>query len=621
MKGLILGVVEDAPLVVKGGSGKVNANLTLAGGPVEAKDHKTDERHGGQGAKPQVVIGDRLDGPAGDAHDVGLDECLGNKGHEHAAQNGKNSHEQKREPFRAMNITLHVLGLRSNARELAHPFRVIHEGGSRSVGQKEQQNELMRVDEAHQGRPLRKKHAERRDEHDHDADEHQARKLGHAIEEKIHVLDVARGDMVLCGAHAQKQQALGDGVEDDKENRGPNGLGGADACARADETQVADGGISQHAFRVRLRDGHEAREHEGQAAHKDDEHRRSEAHRIDGRALKDKENTGLDHGGGMEQSRGGRWCHHRTQKPRVEGHLRCFGHARKSQTGKREHEKRRSVGTVNDELREVDDLIIHRQIDQSHLKCDTADHVHDDLPEGIDDGFVRLGEADEQKRAQGGDFPSSKQPCEIVEEHDSVHRPQENEHKGEEGMAAIRLAGIVIVVILHVAERIDDDSRTDNADDQNHDQRQRVEVQAPLAARQRSSQQLVREGQAKHHQGKQGSPKLAIFDGISQNHNTYQAIDAEGKVIDDLGAEIEIMPLGADVQGNENHRGDRDNAGGQADDNRARHLMPHYHQKSGYEHRKQNQESHELHAIYLFSRKYGQIATFSHLNKVRLICS
>lgn len=56
----------------------------------------------------------------------------------------------------------------------------------------------------------------------------QTRKVRHAAEHTVHVLDIAAADMMLGRAHAQEQQRLGHRVEQDQEDGGPYGLGRAD---------------------------------------------------------------------------------------------------------------------------------------------------------------------------------------------------------------------------------------------------------------------------------------------------------------------------------------------------------------------------------------------------------
>ena len=63
----------------------------------------------------------------------------------------------------------------------------------------------------------------------HDAEHHEASQARHALEQKIHVLDVAAADVMLGRADAQEQQRLRDGMEQDEETRPPTQLR---ACRR-----------------------------------------------------------------------------------------------------------------------------------------------------------------------------------------------------------------------------------------------------------------------------------------------------------------------------------------------------------------------------------------------------
>ena len=115
---------------------------------------------------------------------------------------------------------------------------------------------------------------------------------------------------------------------------------------------------------------------------------------------------------------------------------------------------------------------------QSRQEGDAAQQVHDDLAEGVLDGLLGTGEADEEEGAHRGDLPAGEQPQHVVREHDEEHGRQKDEHEGEERRPAVlRAFRLVRLEVFHVTESVHADAGADDADDERHEQRQRVEVQ------------------------------------------------------------------------------------------------------------------------------------------------
>ena len=195
-----------------------------------------------------------------------------------------------------MDIDLNVLSRGVDARKLGKPLAPEEERRGRAKGKHHDHEHVAGLRERHQGAPLGHEHAKRCHEHAHDAQHHQTRKVRHAAEHTVHVLDIAAADMMLGRAHAQEQQRLGHRVEQDQEDGGPYGLGRADTQASTDEAQVGNGGVREHAFGVALRDGHKGGEQKRDGTHTRDH---KAGHGIDGieRAQLDhQEHAGFDHG-------------------------------------------------------------------------------------------------------------------------------------------------------------------------------------------------------------------------------------------------------------------------------------------------------------------------------------
>ena len=184
------------------------------------------------------------------AGDVGIDHEPADDGQPCAAQQAQHGHEHERNPLAAVHGGLDVQRMRRNARKLAEPLRPEQKRCSRAEAQDDDERDVAGVGERDERAPLRNKHAERRHEHDHDAGHHEAGQARHALEQQVHVLDVAAADVMLGRAHAQKQQAFRHGMEQHQERRRPDGLGRANAGAGHDQAQVGDGGVRQHALGV-----------------------------------------------------------------------------------------------------------------------------------------------------------------------------------------------------------------------------------------------------------------------------------------------------------------------------------------------------------------------------------
>jgi hypothetical protein len=88
------------------------------------------------------------------------------------------------------------------------------------------------------GHPLGQEHAEGRQHHGHDPHGGDHRRVRHDPEQAAHVLDVPAADFLLDEPHAQKQQGLGHGVEDDQQDGRGDGRRGVDAGAGDDQGRL-----------------------------------------------------------------------------------------------------------------------------------------------------------------------------------------------------------------------------------------------------------------------------------------------------------------------------------------------------------------------------------------------
>ena len=227
----------------------------------------------------------------------------------------------------------------------------------------------------------------------------------------------------------------------------------------------------------------------------------------------------------MEQRTGRSGSDHCTQKPGVEGHLRCLGHTRESQAGDGQDDHDGSQGADLQELSEGQGLKTDCAIVEGADECDAAQDVHDDLAEGIADGLFGLGVADEQERAHGGDFPGGEHPGHVVAEHDCEHRTQEQEHDREEDGAAVALVSMLCLEVFHIPDRIDADAGTHDADDECHDQGQGVHVQAGLDLDAMSEGEFEHQGCRKLGDAQYQGDDVPVANGVSDDDHADSDAD------------------------------------------------------------------------------------------------
>ena len=100
-----------------------------------------------------------------------------------------------------------------------------------------------------------------------------------------------------------------------------------------------------------------------------------------------------------------------------------------------------------------------------------ADGVHDEgLLRGRDRARPLVVEADQQVRAEPDEAPADEQQQQVPGLDEQEHREDEERHVGE--VAAL------LVIAVHVADRVADDERADPGDDQHHEDRERVDEDA-----------------------------------------------------------------------------------------------------------------------------------------------
>ena len=298
----------------------------------------------------------------------------------------------------------------------------------------------------------------------------------------------------------------------------------------------------------------------------------------------------------MQKRRGGRRRNHRPEKPRVEGHLRGLGDAGEREERNREHDQ---IGTVDadvEELVERQRTELGRAQQQRDDERDAAEEVHDDLTKRVADGLVGFSVADEQKRADRGNFPPREHPQHVVGEHDDVHGGEEHEHDGEERRPAIlRTRRLMSLEILHVSECVHADARADDADDERHEQRKGVEVQPVDHLDLRREHELEHEGEQDLNDGEHRRDNVAILESEGEDDRGDHAAHAQADQIDCVGLKRYERHRSPEVQQGDGDRCKRDHTRSRVDDHVPRCILSHHEKQCGNYQRKHDEENDHFH--------------------------
>jgi hypothetical protein len=113
-----------------------------------------------------------------------------------------------------------------------------------------------------------------------------------------------------------------------------------------------------------------------------------------------------------------------------------------------------------------------------HREGESAGQVHHQRPQRVALRLVSLRVADQQERAERGDFPKEEQPHQVVGENEAEHRAHEDEQQREEKRTPVRNVAMRHgVVFAHVAQRVNADAAAHQAVDQGHDHGELVHEQ------------------------------------------------------------------------------------------------------------------------------------------------
>ena len=272
-------------------------------------------------------------------------------------------------------------------------------------------------------------------------------------------------------AGAEEEQRLEEGVGHQVENRSRPG---ADAEA---EKHVADLGyrrIRENPLDVVLGHGGESRHQQGDQPDPGDEQLNVGREFEQRMGAGDQVNARRDHGGRVDQGADRSRARHGVGKPGLQGQLGRFAdRAAKQQQrgdgGQSRADRPFRLGRMQHFL-DVQGAELGEQQEQADGHGRIADPGNDEgLARGITVVRIVVPEPDQQVAAQSDAFPAQIQQEQIIAEHEQQHGEDEQVHVAEKA-AEVRVVG-------HVAGGIDVDQEANPGNDQNHHQREAVEIE------------------------------------------------------------------------------------------------------------------------------------------------
>ena len=293
---------------------------------------------------------------------------------------------------------------------------------------------------------------------------------------------IARPEFVVDGTDHQEQGGLEHGVRGQHRQSGQRHAPVAVSDQHHHETELRDCAESQQQLEVVLpQRSVTADDHRGQPYR--------ENHRLPDREGReaggqpgDQVDAGLHHRGGMQVGRDrGRGRHCRGQ-PEVERYLRRLGdRAQQDQHRRRRHQRRLGARPQHAGAR-VAHQFGQQERPTGHRpeRHDAGEHGQatergddDGLHGRLPGGLALVVVADEQEAEDGGEFPEEVEDHRVVGRDKAEHRPGEGD---EDTAEASQAAGAVP----EIAPAVDQDQRTDTADDQDHQPTQRIEPERQI---------------------------------------------------------------------------------------------------------------------------------------------
>ena len=184
-----------------------------------------------------------------------------------------------------------------------------------------------------------------------------------------------------------------------------------------------------------------------------------------------------DHCCGVDQRADRCWAFHRVGEPSLERNLRRLGEGADEDQQHRDHQLRRILlkGCVGagEELAVVEHAHRLEEEERSEHEADVADDVdHEGLDAGRRGRVAAVPVGDQHVGGGANEGPANDQQHHVAREHQQQHREDEE--------VEVREVANVTLVGLHVASRVEVDQRRDAGHDEDHEGRERIDVETKL---------------------------------------------------------------------------------------------------------------------------------------------
>src|SRR6266404_5037812 len=292
-----------------------------------------------------------------------------------------------------------------------------------------------------------------------------------------HVLLATHG--VNDAARGEEEQRFEEGVGHQVEDAGGEG---ADSEGEEHVAELADRGVGEDALDVRLHEADGGSEERGGAADDgDDEHRSRSVSEENVRAGDDVD-PGGDHGGGVNQCADRCGAFHGVRQPDIEGKLRRFTasaheeqQARDGDGAELAHRIGGQRGGFAEQRNEIERAEGFEEQEHAEHEAEVADAVDDEsFFSRVRSGLAQEIKTDEQVAREADAFPSDEEQHVIGGEDEDEHEEHEEVEVGEET--------VVAALVGHIARRVDVDEPADSGDDQQHDDREVIDLEIEARA-------------------------------------------------------------------------------------------------------------------------------------------
>ena len=282
-----------------------------------------------------------------------------------------------------------------------------------------------------------------------------------------------------CG---QEQQGFKESVGHHMEHR--HGIGRR-TQSHSHVAQLRQGGIRNHTFDVVLNHAQETHKQGSNRTDYHDDRQGSAAHLINRRHTRYHEQTGGNHGCGVNQCRNRGRTFHRIRQPNVQRELRRFTHRtdKQEQTGygnQRPFHTGEQLDSGRLNIRQISEYILIAQAAAEIGKHQADTEQKSEVTDTVDQKGFQVGknrartfeiETDQEIRHQAHSLPAEEELDEVVAHNQHQHAESKQRNIAEEALVAD-------FFIVHIADGVDMHHQRHAGDHDHHHRRHRIDQEA-----------------------------------------------------------------------------------------------------------------------------------------------